>query len=176
MNVRSFPPRLFILATLLVIGGSVRGQAQAQATTSAPEPLASPPAAVSGAATPPAPLTRAAWLQAQRDSKADALQRYEPGALERAMTAAESRVRPLLVRDRLYAKFGSITTGSGFAYGLGFRDRSFGSGQGRGRGRGEFDLWAAGSFKGYWALNSRVRHPITARSRVFAEGYARRYA
>jgi hypothetical protein len=144
---------------VLVFGGPARGLAQS---------------VESGSSAPP--QTRAAWLEQVRVEKADALQRYEPDTLERAMTIVETVAVPLLERDGLYAKIGSITTGSGLAYGAGFRDRSFGSGRGRRRGRGEIDLWAAGSFKDYWALNGRVRHPLGATSRVFAEGYARRYA
>src|SRR5687768_15374752 len=118
---------------------------------------------------PPVPAqTRASLLDQQREAKAAALEAYQPTGLERAMTVAETRILPLIERDGVYVKFGSLTTGSGFAYGLGVRDRTLGRG-------GQADLWAAGSFKGYWAVNGRVRHPITRTGRLFAEGYARRY-
>jgi hypothetical protein len=86
------------------------------------------------------------------------------------MGLAEGRIVPLLQRDGIYAKFGSLTTGSGFAYGAGFRDRSLVNG------RGSVDLWAAGSLKKYWALEARVRYPLAAADRVMAEGYVRRYS
>ena len=172
-----------ILTVLLVLAGPAPGAAQiVDASPPASSPAAGPsaqapaPGDSGGAGSSAAPPTRAAWLQLLRAEKAEALARYEPTALERAMILAETRAMPLLERDGLYAKIGSITTGSGFAYGAGFRDRSFGSGRGRGRGRGELDFWAAGSFKSYWAANGRVRHPLTPTSRAFAEGYARQYA
>jgi hypothetical protein len=160
------------LLTIALTGGPRTASAQA------PEPddgrlpatqvvAAAPPLAV---AAPPAAESRAALLQQQREIKASGLERYEPTGLERMMTVAETRALPLIERDGLYAKFGSITTGSGFAYGIGVRDRSLR------RGRGLIDLWGAGSFKGYWAVNARVRHPVTNAGRVFVEAYARRYA
>jgi hypothetical protein len=115
------------------------------------------------------PQTRAEELRRQREEKERSVEQYEPNGLERAMDLAEGRIYPLLVRDGLYARFGSLTTGSGFAYGGGYRDRSFV------KGRGSFDLWAAGSIKRYWALEAKVRYPLTPRNRLMAEGYVRKY-
>ena len=70
------------------------------------------------------------------------------------MTIVETRVVPVLQRDGPYVKFGSLTTGSGFAYGAGFRDRALVDG------RGGLDLWAAGSLKRYWAIEARGGYPI----------------
>jgi outer membrane protein assembly factor BamA len=119
--------------------------------------------------TAPEPRTRAEALRRQREAKARALEPYEPTGLERAMDIAENRVVPLLQRDGIYAKFGSLTTGSGFAYGAGYRDRSLV------RGLGGLDLWAAGSLKKYWAVEARVRYPLTSDDRLSVETYARRY-
>jgi hypothetical protein len=115
------------------------------------------------------PQTRAEELKRQREEKERSVEQYEPNGLERAMDLAELRIYPLLVRDGLYARFGSLTTGSGFAYGGGYRDRSFV------KGRGSLDLWAAGSIKRYWALEAKVRYPLTPRNRLMAEGYVRKY-
>jgi hypothetical protein len=125
-----------------------------------------PPAA---AQTPPDPQTRAEELQRQREEKQRGARPYEETGLERAMDLAENRIVPLLQRDGIYAKFGSLTTGSGLAYGAGFRDRSLV------KGRGSVDLWAAGSLKKYWALEARLRYPLAPADRVVADGYVRRY-
>ncbi len=73
------------------------------------------------------------------------LKPYEPNGLERGMAIGE-RVGQMLQRDGIYLKMGSLTTGSGFAYGAGYRDRSLF------RSRGAFDAWAGGSLKKYWAV------------------------
>ena len=115
------------------------------------------------------PQTRAEELQRQREEKARNVKPYEENGLERAMDLAEGRIFPLLMRDGLYLRFGSLTTGSGFAYGGGYRDRSFV------KGRGSLDLWAAGSIKRYWALEAKARYPLASRDRLMAEGYVRKY-
>jgi hypothetical protein len=46
------------------------------------------------------------------------------------MAVAENRLLPLLARDGLHWKLGSLTTGSGFAYGGGYRHRRLFDGQG----------------------------------------------
>ncbi len=106
-------------------------------------------------------------LQREREEKERATKPYEPNGLERAMHLGEARILPLLQRDGVYAKLGSLTTGSGFAYGAGFRDRSLV------KGRGSLDLWAAASLKKYWALEARARYPLIDGYRVAVEGYAR---
>ena len=86
------------------------------------------------------------WSQDEPDSRAELLKRqreaqvvtpYQPNGLERAMDAAENRLMPLLVRDGLHWKLGSLTTGSGFAYGGGYRNRRLFDGQ------GAATVWAA---------------------------------
>ena len=130
--------------------------------------LSAPPMAAAGQATTE-PETRAETLRRQREEKARELAPHEPTGLERGITLVEKRVVPLLQRDGIYAKFGSLTTGSGFAYGAGFRDRSLF------RARGSLDAWAAGSLKRYWALEARVRYPLIDAGRLSVEGWARRY-
>jgi hypothetical protein len=83
------------------------------------------------------PQTRAELLRREREEKQRAAEPYQPTGLERAMDLGENRIVPLLQRDGVYAKLGSLTTGSGFAYGAGFRDRSLV------KGRGSLDTWAA---------------------------------
>jgi hypothetical protein len=114
------------------------------------------------------PQTRAELLRREREEKQRAAEPYQPTGLERAMDLGENRIVPLLQRDGVYAKLGSLTTGSGFAYGAGFRDRSLV------KGRGSLDTWAAASLKKYWSLEARARYPL-AGGRVAVEGYARKY-
>jgi outer membrane protein assembly factor BamA len=130
--------------------------------------LGAAPAA--GQTNQPEPATRAELLQREREAKQRVVEPYEQNAIERAMHLGEERIVPLLNRDGLYARFGSITTGSGFAYGGGYRDRSLF------RGRGRLDVWAAGSLKQYWTLEARAAYPLTSDERVTLEGFARRYA
>jgi hypothetical protein len=134
--------------------------------------VAAPSVTSAQSAAPPAaiPITREAELLAEREKKATELEPYKPSGLEKGMTLLEKRVFPTLGRDGLYTKFGSISIGSGTAYGAGYRDHTIAGG------RGEVDAWAAGSFKGYWALNGRVRHPIAPASKLFVDAYARQYA
>ena len=129
--------------------------------------FAVPPPASAQTTTDPA--TRAEELRRQREEKQRAVKPHEPSGLERAMDLAELRIMPLLLRDGIYARFGSLTTGSGFAYGGGYRDRSLVNG------RGSIDLWAAGSLKRYWALEAKARYPLAPGDRVMAEGYVRKY-
>ena len=63
--------------------------------------------------------TRAEVQRQQREEKQRAAKPYKPSALERGLKAVERGGVPFITRDGLYAKLGSITTGSGFAYGAG---------------------------------------------------------
>src|SRR5262245_15022942 len=69
------------------------------------------------------PATRAEADRQRRDEKARDAKPYEPGGFERAMHYVEERGIFLVGREGLYPKLGSLTTGSGFAYGAGYRDR-----------------------------------------------------
>src|SRR5882672_3218554 len=56
--------------------------------------------------------TRAETLRQAREERQ--LTPYRPNGLERAMSIVEDRLMPLLVRDGVHWKLGSLTTGSGF--------------------------------------------------------------
>lgn len=112
-----------------------------------------------------APETRAELLR--RERAAQAVAPYEPTGLERAMDVAENRLQPLLVRDGLHWKLGSLTTGSGFAYGGGYRNRRLFDGQ------GAATVWAAASLKRYWAIDARFALPDLADGHVSLEAFAR---
>jgi hypothetical protein len=86
------------------------------------------------------------------------------------MHLVEDRLMPLLMRDGIYARLGSLTTGSGFAYGAGLRNRALVDG------RGTLDVWAAGSREKFWTVEGRVGYPVTAGGEVTVEGYGRRYS
>ncbi|MQA30771.1 MAG: BamA/TamA family outer membrane protein [Luteitalea sp.] len=113
--------------------------------------------------------SRAEALRQEREEKQRTAQPYDPNTLETVLKAVERSGVPLITRDGVYAKLGSLTTGSGFAYGAGFRTHRFLS-----REAGA-DAWAGASIKGYWATEARVRFPNLADGRVLAEGYGRRH-
>ena len=109
------------------------------------------------------PSTRAEALRHEREKKQQSLTPNQPDGLQRAMDYAEDRAMYLLSRDGWYPKIGTLTTGSGFAFGPGYRDRDLL------RHHGVVELWAAGSFKKYWATQARVAFPELAGGRVMAE-------
>src|SRR5262249_30095323 len=90
----------------------------------------------------------------------------EPGGFERAMHFVEEKGIFLTGRDGLYPKLGSLTTGSGFAYGAGYRDSdSFNE-------NAIVDVWAATSTRLYWAAEARLTFPKLARNRLQLETWA----
>ena len=110
------------------------------------------------------PETRADALGDARDAKE--LEPYRPNFLEKLMSYLEER--PLFGRDGVYPKLGSLTTGSGFAFGAGYRTRApF-------RRYGTLDVWTAGSATKYFAAEARATFPTLAGGRLYAEGYASR--
>ena len=112
------------------------------------------------------PATRAEALSQAREEKERSAEPYQFNALEKTMSYLEAR--PLFGRDGLYPKLGSLTTGSGFALGAGYRTRApF-------RRYGTLDVWIAGSASKYWATEARATFPALAGGRIFAEGYASR--
>ena len=115
-----------------------------------------------------APESRAEALRQQRAQKAASLAPYEPGRLESAMTFAEDKAVALIGREGFYPKLGSLATGSGFAFGAGFRSSPVF------RHHGTLDIWTAGSMKKYWAAEARATFPELANGYVFAEGWAAR--
>jgi surface antigen Omp85-like protein len=113
--------------------------------------------------------TRAESLRQEREEKQRAVEPYEAGFLEKTLKALETGGVPLITRERIYVKLGSITTGSGFAYGLGYRRSRLLPGD------GAIDVWAGATPKGYWAAEGRVRFTGLAGGRLVAEGYGRRH-
>jgi len=113
--------------------------------------------------------TRAEAQRQQREEKQRAAKPYAPTTVERALKAVETGGIPLITRDGLYAKLGSLTTGSGFAYGAGYRTRRFISHD------GGLDAWGGASIKGYWAAEARARFQHLASGHVLVEGLVRRH-
>jgi len=111
------------------------------------------------------PATRADADRQRRAAKNDDLQPYQPGGLERAMRFAEEKAIFIVGREGLYPKAGSLTTGSGFAFGPGYRDRDLFDK------KAVIDLWAARSVQGYWATEARITFPRFAHKRLTLEAW-----
>lgn len=109
------------------------------------------------------PSTREGSDRLRREQKANELRPYEPNGLERWMRFGEDKAVFLLDREGIHPKLGSLTTASGFAYGLGFRDRDLFSNA------GALEIWAAGSLKRYWATEARLRFPHVAGDHLYFE-------
>jgi hypothetical protein len=114
----------------------------------------------------PVAESRTELLRQAREEKAKELQPNQPDNLQRAMAYIEQRGLFLVSRDGFHPKLGSLTTGSGFAFGVGFRDRDMF------RRRGVLELWTAASAKRYWAMEARARFPDSARGRWTGEAVA----
>jgi hypothetical protein len=112
------------------------------------------------------PATRAEALRREREEKQKTVAPYTESGIERALTFTEERAIFLLTREGPYPKMGSLTTGSGFAAGIGIRNRSLLDRQ------GTIDVWAAGSMKGYFGMRAEVTLPELADGRLFLRGYA----
>ena len=100
-----------------------------------------------------APATRAEALRLEREKKQQQVRPNQPDALQRGMDYIEDRALFLVARDGFHPKLGSLTTGSGFAFGVGFRDRDLF------KKRARLELWTAASLKKYWAMEARVAAP-----------------
>ena len=118
------------------------------------------------AQTEPPPATRAEALRQEREKKQQALSPNEPDGLQRTFDFIEDHALTVLSREGFYPKIGSLTTGSGFALGLGYRDRNMFAR------RGVAELWGAASVKKYWALQARAAFPDLAGDRVMLEAVA----
>src|SRR5262245_24242484 len=112
------------------------------------------------------PATREEADRQRREQQAKAAKPFQPSGFERAMNFAETRAIFLLDREGFHPKLGSLTIGSGFAYGIGFRDRDLFSN------KGALELWAAGSIKRYWATEARLRFPRLANNHLYVETWA----
>ena len=122
--------------------------------------------AAAPAAFPQEPATRAEADRQRREEKNRHAQPYEPNGFERAMHFVEERGIFIGGREGFYPKLGSLTTGSGFAYGAGYRDRDLFDN------KGMLDLWAATSTRQYWATEARLTFPKLAHNRVHVETWA----
>ena len=69
------------------------------------------------------PSTREEGDRQRREQRAKEVTPYEPNRVERGLNFAQEKAIFILDREGFHPKFGSLTTGSGFADGLGFRDR-----------------------------------------------------
>jgi outer membrane protein assembly factor BamA len=117
---------------------------------------------------PQEPATRAEADRQRRQEKSRKVEPYRPNRLERAVDFAEERAIFIVDREGFYPKFGSLTTGSGFAYGVGFRDRDlFGN-------KGRLDIWTATSTRLYWAAEARLTFPELAGKRLLLETWVSR--
>lgn len=116
------------------------------------------------------PESRAEALRQAREAKATSTEPHNPNPLEQALYVAEERVIPLLQRDGIYARSGSLSTGSGFALGAGIRRRALVDGI------GSIDLWGAGSFKRYWSVEARGTYPILPGGVAGMEVWATRFS
>ena len=130
--------------------------------------VAAPSAVLAQSPTPP-PETRAEILKRARDEKQKATTPYQANGLERALNIAETRVLSTLGRDGVYLKFGSLATGSGFAYGVGYRNRRLIDRE------AALTMWAAGSLKRYWAVQGSFEWPSLAGDWLTFGTYARHH-
>jgi surface antigen Omp85-like protein len=121
-------------------------------------PLASPTFAQS-----PEPATRAEALRLERDKKEKVLTENKPDALQRGLDYVEGRALHLLTKDGFFPKLGSLTTGSGFAFGGGYRNREIFDRY------GVAEVWTAGSLKKYWAVQASAAFPHLANRRLMTE-------
>ncbi|HXW07410.1 MAG TPA: BamA/TamA family outer membrane protein [Vicinamibacterales bacterium] len=111
------------------------------------------------------PATRAEADRQRREEKNASTEQYQPSGFERGLKFFETRGIFLLDREGFYPKLGSLATGSGFAYGAGYRDRDLFNDKGR------LDLWAATSIRRYWATEARLTFPELASNRLHLESW-----
>ncbi len=125
-----------------------------------------PPEAFGQASSPPLE-TRAEILKRAREDKQRTIAPYEPNGLERALNAVETRVLTNFGQDGFYPKFGSLATGSGFAFGAGYLNRRLIDRE------GALNLWAGASLKKYWAVQGSFDMPSLAGDWLTFGTYAR---
>ena len=107
--------------------------------------------------------------EARRDRKAESRSTpYQRNGLERGMEVAEQRLtRFLAAPDGVHPKFGSLATGSGFAFGAGYRNRRLLDRE------GALNVWAACSLKKVLGGRGRFDLPSLAGGRLTLGTYAR---
>jgi hypothetical protein len=109
------------------------------------------------------PATRAEALQQARQEKQKTLTPNRSDGLQKTLNQIENPPGFLNNRDGFYPRIGSLTTGSGFALGVGYRNRQIF------RRRGALDVFGAGSFSSYWAIEARTTFPDLAQRRLLLE-------
>ena len=105
------------------------------------------------------PESRAELLRREREAKATQLHPPEPSKLEKALLDLEAGrlfERILNPAEGLYPKFGSITAGSGFSIGPGYRTTH------KFNDTVDVSTFAMASFKKYWIADARVQLPRLA--------------
>jgi hypothetical protein len=126
----------------------------------------------SAAAVAQEPQTRAEELGRERAEKAKALEPPQQGIVERTLIALENGrllERLLAPPEGFYPKLGTVTPGSGFAFGVGYR-RPVPLTEGS-----AVTTFASGTFTRYWMLDARLTVPDIAGGRVFADLHGQRY-
>ena len=120
----------------------------------------------------PEPETREEALRREREAKATQLHPSTPSKLEKALLDLEAGrlfERILNPAEGLYPKFGSITAGSGFSIGPGYRTTH------RRGGAIDFSTFAMGSLKKYWIADARVQLPRLASEHVGLDAHVQSY-
>ena len=120
----------------------------------------------------PEPETREEALRREREAKATQLHPSTPSKLEKALLDLEAGrlfERILNPAEGLYPKFGSITAGSGFSIGPGYRTTQ------RLGGAVDFSTFAMGSLKKYWIADARVQLPRLASEHVGLDAHVQSY-
>jgi hypothetical protein len=118
------------------------------------------------------PETRAEQLRREREAKATQLRPPEPSKLEKTLLDLEAGrlfERILNPAEGLYPKFGSITAGSGFSVGPGYRTTH--------KLGGEFDFsaFAMASLKKYWIADARMQLPRLLDERLRLDAHVQSY-
>jgi len=141
--------RVVVVALLTLLAPAVSLTVQAQAQTE--------------------PQTREQALRQEREGKAEALNAPEPGGVERWLLRLEDGrlfERILNPVEGFYPKLGSVTPGSGMAYGVGYR-RPFADNV-------AWSAFGSGSIQKYWALETRLVATDIGDSPLFIDLHARR--
>ena len=116
----------------------------------------------------PTPATRAEALRQEREAKQRETKLYQRNGFENTMHFVEEKAIFFLSREGFYPKLGSLTTGSGFAGGVGYRNSTIF------KRYGIFDLYTAASMKKYFALETSATFPRLADGKLYAKVYAGR--
>jgi Omp85 superfamily domain len=118
------------------------------------------------------PTTRTEAIGKEREEKAAQLAPPEPGRIERALLLLENRrffERVLNPAEGFYPKLGTVTAGSGFSLGPGYRH------VGLFREQADFTAFAMASFRAYWLIDVSLQLPRLADEKLFAEVHGRRW-